>query len=147
MSVTFPQAIVSVVVIVPLHPLESVAVALTEKVPPTVGIPLRTPLVANIRPLGRVLVVEKVTGREAPLTVKLPLKDVPSAMFEAPLGGVKVIVGQSMTIVYWRLPVQVPGPVADNVKLKLPTPVGLPVIIPVELLSDRPLGSDPELTT
>jgi hypothetical protein len=121
-------------------------VTLIGKLPTDVGVPLSLPSKASVSPDGSVLVVEYVTGAEAPMAVKLPLKVVPSVMLVVPLGGVSVIVAQIMASVYCWLPVQLPGPVAVTVKVELPTVVGVPVITPVVLLSISPPGRVPDVT-
>ena len=59
---------------VPVQALPSLTVTTTGNVPVWVGVPERTPVVANVRPLGSVLAVVKVVVPMVLLAVKLWLK-------------------------------------------------------------------------
>jgi translation initiation factor IF-1 len=130
----------------PMQPLVSVAVIVKSKGPTVFGVPVMAPDEAlSDRPLGRSPTVTRkvyVPGGEAE-TVWL------YAVPTAPLGsvlGLSVTMGHAAGKIrteYAWLPVQPFVSVAVMVKPKRAAVVGVPVMAPVEALSDRPLGSAP----
>ena len=61
--------IVRVSLIIPEHPLESVAVTVIGKLPVCAGVPLRTPA-TKVMPVGKVPVSEKVIAPTPPVCAK-----------------------------------------------------------------------------
>ena len=66
----------------PVQPFASVTVTTIGNVPPCVGVPERTPLVASVSPVGSVLDVVNVAVPTAPVCVNVPLKGDPAGPLE-----------------------------------------------------------------
>ena len=79
----------------PVQRLLSVTLTTIGKVPNCEGVPLNTPAVDKLKPVGNVLTVLNVTGNAPPLWVKFWLKAVPTVPVVV-AGLVTVITGQAL---------------------------------------------------
>ena len=84
--------------IVPIQPLESVALTVMANVPVCVGVPARTPAVESVMPAGSVLAVVKFVVPMPPDCVNVAL----NAAFAVP-----VLVAGALTVMVWQLMVSV----------------------------------------
>ena len=78
----------------PVQPLLSVTVTTIGKLPVWVGVPESVPLVARVKPPGKVLAVVKVAVPCAPVCVKFWLKGAST---------VPVVVAGLVTVMVWQL--------------------------------------------
>jgi hypothetical protein len=126
----------------PVQPLLSVTVTTIGNEPVCVGVPLSTPLLERVRPVGSVLAVVNVAVPIAPFCVNV-CENAELAVPVVTPGFVTAIVWQPITIVYVALvPVQPFESVAVTVTGTDPVCVGVPLSTPL-LASVRPAGSVP----
>jgi hypothetical protein len=119
-------------------PAESVTVMVTSKLPVAVGVPATCPVAAlSVRPAGRVPVYDHVNDGVPPAATRLSLYAVP----DLPLSSLPESVGAPFTtIVRLTLDVIAFESVTVIVALKLFAVVGVPPIVPLAALIDRPGG-------
>jgi hypothetical protein len=128
--------------------VESATITVNVEVPFTVGVPMISPLDELIeRPAGNdPELIDQVYGAKPPLTVSPPEYEIPFWAVERAV----VLTDIAVTTIESAF-VAVPAvglveSVTFTVKLNVPVVVGVPVIAPVEVFSERPLGNEPVVT-
>ena len=81
-----------------MQPFESVALTVIGNVPVCVGVPLSTPALESVIPVGSVLTVPNVVAPMPPDCVKVWLNELPA---------VPVVVPGAVTVIVWQLIVSV----------------------------------------
>src|ERR1035438_8533221 len=110
-------------------------------VPEAVGVPVMEPSAFSVKPAGSVPTTVKVYGATPPVTTMAGLlKATPTS----PLLTTEQVTTGAATIVKGQLLPVATTPLASvTLMLKVPEAVGVPVMAPVEALSERPAGRVP----
>ena len=130
----------------PVAPTASVAVIVKLNVPAALDVPVIAPVAAfRDKPVGNdPAVTANVEAPVPPLDVSVCEYATPCVVAGSDAGF--TVSGAATTTVYARAPVALSVSVAVIVKLKVPAVVVVPVMAPVDVFSDRPVGKAPAET-